>query len=62
MRALWAKMASRLGGSMSWLPVMLAVAGTLLLLTGGAYMVAESGLSGRQINAEIRLAIQKLEE
>ncbi len=47
---------------MSWLPVMLAVAGTLLLLTGGAYMVAESGLSVRQINAEIRLAIQKLEE
>jgi Protein of unknown function (DUF2721) len=50
-----------LAGSLSWLPVILAVAGTLLLLTGGAYMVAESRLSGEQISAEIRLAIQKLE-
>jgi hypothetical protein len=47
---------------LSWLPVILAVAGTLLLLAGGAYMVAESRLSGEQISAEIRLAIQKLEE
>jgi hypothetical protein len=51
-----------LDGSLSWLPVILAVAGTLLLLTGGAYMVAESRLSGEQISAEIRLAIQKLGE
>jgi hypothetical protein len=50
-----------LGGSLSWLPVMLAVMGTLLLLTGGAYMVAESRLSGEQIGAEIQLAIHKLD-
>jgi hypothetical protein len=50
-----------LGGSLSWLPVMLAVSGTVLLLTGGAYMVAESRLSGAQISAEIRLAIHKLD-
>jgi hypothetical protein len=50
-----------LGGSLGWLPVILAVAGTLLLLTGGAYMVAESRLSGEQISSEIRLAIQKLD-
>ncbi len=50
-----------LGGSMSGLPVTLAVGGTLLLLIGGAYMVAESRLSGEQIFAEIRLAIDKLE-
>jgi len=49
------------GGSLSWLPVTLAVGGTLLLLTGGAYMVAESRLSGEQIFAEIGLAIHKLE-
>lgn len=48
-------------GSLSWLPVMLAVGGTLLLLGGGAFMVAESRLSGAQISAEIRLAIQKLQ-
>jgi hypothetical protein len=51
-----------LGGALSWLPVTLAIAGTLLLLTGGAYMVTESRLSGEQISAEIRLAIRKLEE
>jgi len=49
------------GGLLSWLPVMLAVLGTVLLLTGGAYMVAESRLSGEQIGAEIRLAIDKLD-
>jgi hypothetical protein len=50
-----------LGGSLSGLPVMLAVGGTLLLLGGGAYMVAESRLSGEQISAEIRQALQRLE-
>jgi hypothetical protein len=50
-----------LGGSLSWLPVVLAVAGTVLLLSGGAYMVAESRLSGQQISAEIRQALQNLE-
>ncbi len=49
------------GGSLSWLPVMLAVGGTLLLLVGGAYMVAESRLSGAQISAEIRQALQALD-
>jgi hypothetical protein len=48
------------GDSLSWLPVTLAVAGTLLLLGGGAYMVAESRLSGEQIGAEIRLALFRL--
>ena len=50
-----------LDGSVSWLPVILAVAGTLLLLTGAIYMVAESRLSGAQISEEIRLAIHQLE-
>jgi Protein of unknown function (DUF2721) len=47
--------------SLSWLPVVLAVTGTLLLLTGGGYMVAESRLSGEQIGAEIRHALSRLE-
>lgn len=51
-----------MGDAVSWLPVVLAVAGTLLLLTGGAYMVAESRLSGEQINAEIRHALSRLED
>jgi hypothetical protein len=50
-----------LGGSLNWLPISSAVAGTLLLLIGGAYMVAESRLSGEQIGAEIALAIRTLE-
>ncbi len=50
-----------MGGRLSWLPVLLAIAGTFLLLTGGAYMVAESRLSGEQISAEIRLALEKLQ-
>jgi hypothetical protein len=50
-----------LGGSLNWLPVALAVVGTVLLLTGGAYMVAESRLSGAQIGAEIRLALNELD-
>jgi hypothetical protein len=45
------------GDSLNWLPVTLAVSGTLLLLGGGAYMVAESRLSGQQIGAEIRNAL-----
>jgi len=49
-----------LGGSLGEFPVLIAVTGTLLLLAGGAYMVAESRLSGQQIGAEIRIAIQKL--
>jgi Protein of unknown function (DUF2721) len=45
------------GDSLNWLPVTLAVSGTLLLLGGGAYMVAESRLSGQQIGAEVRHAL-----
>jgi len=50
-----------LGGSLSELPVTLAVAGTMLLLVGSTYMVAESRLSGKQIGAEIALATRKLD-
>lgn len=51
-----------LGDSLFWLPVVLAVGGTLLLLAGGAYMIAESRLSAAQICDEIRLAIHQLEQ
>jgi Protein of unknown function (DUF2721) len=50
------------GDSLSWLPVAFAVVGTLLLLSGGAYMVAESRLSGEQISIEIRSALCQLEK
>ena len=50
------------GGSLTWLPVSLAIAGTVLLLGGGAWMVAESRLSGDQIREEIRDARARLEE
>lgn len=49
-------------GSLVWLPVSLAVIGTLLLLAGGAWMVAESRLSGAQIQEEICLARSLLQE
>jgi len=49
------------GQSLSWLPVMLAIAGAVLLLGGGAWMVAESSLSGEQITEEIRHALARLE-
>ncbi|MBV8210832.1 MAG: DUF2721 domain-containing protein [Burkholderiaceae bacterium] len=48
------------GQSLSWLPIGLAIAGTLLLLAGGACMVAESKLSGAQIADEIRDAVAQL--
>lgn len=50
------------GGSLAWLPISLAILGTLLLLAGGAWMVAESGLSGKQIQEEIDEALARLEE
>jgi len=50
------------GDSLSWLPVVLAVTGTLFLLMGGAYMVAESRLSGAQISAEIWHALSRLQD
>jgi hypothetical protein len=49
------------GESLDWLPISLAIFGTLLLLGGGAYMVAESRLSGDQIQEEIRHARAQLE-
>jgi hypothetical protein len=50
------------GELLSWLPVGLAIAGTLLLLAGGALMVAESRLAGDQIAEEIEHALARLEE
>jgi Protein of unknown function (DUF2721) len=49
------------GDLLHWLPVALAVVGTLFLLSGAAYMVGESRLSGEQIAMEIRSAIARLE-
>jgi hypothetical protein len=49
-------------GSLNWLPIAFAVAGTILLLCGGAYMVVESRLSGEQISIEIRSALYRLEK
>jgi hypothetical protein len=49
------------GGSFGWLPVVFAVVGTLFMLGGGAYMIAESRASGKQINQEILNALSKLE-
>jgi hypothetical protein len=51
-----------LGDLLSWLPVTLAVTGTLLLLSGAAYMVGESRLSGEQIRLEIANALSRLEK
>jgi hypothetical protein len=51
-----------LGDSLSWLPVTLAVIGTLLLLCGASYMVVESHLSGEQISFEITDALARLEK
>jgi len=50
------------GGAITWLPASFAIAGTLLLLAGGALMVAESRLSGAQIRHEIRLAQTRIQE
>ena len=43
-------------GTLAWLPVALAIGGTLLLLAGGAWMVLESRLSWAQIHEEIHYA------
>lgn len=50
-----------LGLSASWLPLVLAIAGTLLLLGGATWMVAESTLGAEQIGDEIRTALTHLE-
>jgi hypothetical protein len=43
-----------------WLSTTLAFIGTLLLLGGGAWMVAESRMSGKQIAEEIALALERI--
>jgi hypothetical protein len=50
------------GDSLNWLPVTLALVGTVSLLIGGALMVVESRMSGEQIGDEIRHALTLLEE
>lgn len=50
------------GDSLVWLPVLLATTGAILMLGGGAYMVAESRSSGKQIGQEIGYALSKLED
>jgi Protein of unknown function (DUF2721) len=50
------------GETLRWLPVSLAILGALLVLAGGARMVAESRLSGEQIEEEIRHAVAKMEK
>jgi hypothetical protein len=50
-----------LGGSLQGLPLLLAIVGTVLLLAGASWMVAESSLSGKQIAEEIRVALSQLE-
>jgi hypothetical protein len=49
------------GGLLDWLPIVLAIAGTLLVLGGSAWMVADSRLSREQIDEEIHHALQQLE-
>jgi hypothetical protein len=49
------------GELLTWLPVALAIVGTLLLLSGAAYMVGESHLSGEQIRLEIQNALSRLD-
>ena len=49
------------GHALGWLPLALAIAGTLLLLGGAVGMVAESRLSGAQIAEEITLALTRMQ-
>jgi hypothetical protein len=49
------------GEALDWLPITLAILGTVLLLIGGAFMVTESRLSGNQISDEIHQALAQLE-
>lgn len=48
-------------GRLSWLPTSLALLGTVLLLVGATWMVAESRLSGTQIQDEIGHALANME-
>ncbi len=47
-------------GAVAWLPGSLAIAGTLCLLTGGACMVVEARIAGRQVAEEIATALGEL--
>jgi Protein of unknown function (DUF2721) len=47
---------------LGWLPVALAIGGSLLLLAGGATMVAESRLAGWQVQEEIKTALNRLKQ
>jgi Protein of unknown function (DUF2721) len=49
------------GNALEWLPVFLAIAGTVLLLGGGMWMVAESRLAADQIQDEIGQALSRLD-
>jgi hypothetical protein len=49
-------------GTLAWLPVVLAIGGTLLLLAGGACLMVESRLSWAQIHEEIYHARARLKE
>jgi hypothetical protein len=51
-----------MGDSRLWLPVVLAIVGTLLLLSDGASMVAKSHSGGEQIHKEMRKAVSELED
>jgi hypothetical protein len=46
-------------GALAWLPELLAILGAILLLAACASIVAESRLSNRQIQEEIRLALSQ---
>lgn len=46
---------------LAWLPTSLAILGVLFLLAGSGYMVAESRLTGSQVQEEIRHAHGRLE-
>jgi hypothetical protein len=48
--------------AIEWLPVVLAVLGTLFLLAGGTFMVVGSRLAGTQIAEEIRAAIHQIKD
>ena len=49
-------------GRFAMLPEVLAIMGTLLLMVGAGYMVAESRLSAAQITDEIALALERCRE
>lgn len=54
-------LAGAAGAALAWLPTSLAILGVLCLLAGSGYMVAESRLTGDQVQEEIRYAYERLE-